>query len=172
MRAKDQLRGLATEPVVPAPSCERRMRGDRASGLVMCQRGGINTFSSSGVIFPSLEPISAMSRLSAPCHRYPVQFHRPSPAQFLHAAGRHMLREKRILVITVQATTLMPVSRITSSINCACAPYNGWSSQSHYARPGPSGVHFLANERILIKAAVHVVFKPERSICRCSWARV
>ncbi len=70
-----------------------------------------------------------------------------------------MLREKSVLVITGAGHHVDPRLAHYIEHKLRIAPRNGWSSQSHYARPGHQVVHLLANERILIKAAVHVVFK-------------
>lgn len=53
----------------------------------------INTFSSSGVIFPSLEPISAMIGFQLRAIDTLLNFIDHLLRQFLHAAGRHMFRE-------------------------------------------------------------------------------
>ena len=137
------------------------MRGDGASGLVMRQRGGNKhlLFQRRNLSFAGADlrddpgfQLRAIDTL--------FNFIDHLLRQFLHAAGRHMLREKRVLVITGAGHHVDP--RLVHYIEhkLCIAPHVTVGHLNHITHTQcHQVVHLLANERILIKAAVHVVFK-------------
>ena len=137
------------------------MRGDRASGLVMCQRGGNKhlLFQRRNLPFAGADlrddpgfQLRAIDTL--------LNFIDHLLRQFLHAAGRHMFREKRVLVITGTGHHVDPGFAHYIEHKLRIAPHVTVGHLNHITHaPGHQVVHLLANERILIKAAVHVVFK-------------
>ena len=153
--------GLQQSQLLQPHGAKRGMRGDRTSGLVMCQRGGNKhlLFQRRNLPFAGADlrddpgfQLRAIDTL--------LNFIDHLLRQFLHAAGRHMFREKRVLVITGTGHHVDPGFAHYIEHKLCIAPHVTVGHLNHITHTQcHQVVHLLANERILIKAAVHVVFK-------------